>query len=89
MYTLYYFLPRSSAPSSLKWGKDCLESNIICIAGRQTLRSLRRRAGVQGIEPRLTVPETAVLPLDDTPIYNTTSTYALTKVGVISGRLSI
>jgi hypothetical protein len=24
-------------------------------------------AGVQGLEPRLTVPETAVLPLDDTP----------------------
>ena len=26
-------------------------------------------AGVQGLEPQLTVPETVVLPLDDTPIY--------------------
>ena len=30
--------------------------------------SLYAFAGVQGLEPRLTVPETAVLPLDDTPI---------------------
>ena len=30
-------------------------------------KSIMCVAGVQGLEPRLTVPETAVLPLDDTP----------------------
>ncbi len=34
-----------------------------------SLRSLKTSAaGVQGLEPQLTVPETVVLPLDDTPI---------------------
>ncbi len=31
------------------------------------IQYIYRFAGVQGLEPRLTVPETVVLPLDDTP----------------------
>ena len=32
--------------------------------------NLPKMAGVEGVEPSHTVPETAVLPLDDTPVAN-------------------
>lgn len=32
------------------------------------IRGAHYFAGVQGLEPQLTVPETVVLPLDDTPM---------------------
>ncbi|MEN9551787.1 MAG: hypothetical protein RI935_164 [Candidatus Parcubacteria bacterium] len=37
-------------------------------------------AGMQGLEPQLTVPETVVLPLDDIPIYFLQTTYLQTII---------
>jgi hypothetical protein len=33
-------------------------------------KDLEERAGVQGFEPQLTDPESAVLPLNDTPMFS-------------------
>ena len=48
-------------------------TQVMCCTPANTKKALFYKAflvfaGVQGLEPRLTVPETAVLPLDDTPI---------------------
>lgn len=46
-------------------------------------------AGVQGFEPQLTDPESAVLPLDDTPIFgrqtDSKSTSSITPVQYLGG----
>ena len=44
-----------------------------------------RFAGVQGLEPQLTVPETVVLPLDDTPIFIFHFTIVLSSAILVSG----
>ena len=40
-------------------------------------------AGVEGVEPSLTEPESAVLPLDDTPVLSQVSNPRVTRVGIL------
>jgi len=68
IFTLAFTLGTSIFNSLINMSPFMITFRTCCFNELITIQKTMS-AGVQGLEPQLTVPETVVLPLDDTPKY--------------------